>query len=130
VPAYFESAPTERFLGALNRLGTLPAGDRTQIATTVFARIEQFFGSNNAEDLRGIARAAQDERWRAIYNGNGKPTDVGFASVVLVEQWALAKRETVASASSVAAVLAERRRSAIEAFIDANMDRSAARESS
>jgi hypothetical protein len=122
VPAYFLSAPTERFLGVLKRLGALPAGERMQIAAAVRARIGQLFDSSDADELRRVAQAAQDERWRSIYDGSSGPTDVGFASVLLVEQWALAKREVLDSASPIAATLAQRRRAAVEAFVQAHPD--------
>jgi len=119
--AYFASAPTVRFLRAVDRLRLLPAAHRQQIASAVFARIKPFIGSHDLDEIRGAARAVQDERWRLIAAGGCKPTDAGFADIIIAEQWLLAQVEVVRAAAPIAEVLAEKRRDTIEEFIRDNL---------
>ena len=119
--AYFASAPTVRFLRAVDRLRLLPAAHRQQIASAVFARIKPFIGSHDLDEIRGAARAVQDERWRLIAAGGCKPTDAGFADIIIAEQWLLAQVELVRAVAPIAEVLAEKRRDTIEEFIRDNL---------
>jgi len=119
--AYFVSAPTLRFLRAVEQLRLLPAPQRRRIAAGVYAEIRPHIGSPNVEELCAAARAAQDERWRLIYCGRNDMTDARFAGVVVAEQWLVAQAELVRAARPVAEVLAEKRRDAIEGFIRDNL---------
>ncbi len=114
------SAPTVRFLRAIQQLRLLPATHRRKVAATVYAEIRPLFGSRDVE-LRRAARRAQDERWQLIYRDIREMTDARFASVVLTEQWVLASLELVLAASPVAEVLAEKRCGAVETFIGDNL---------
>jgi hypothetical protein len=118
--AYFVSAPTMRFLRALEQLRLLAAPQRRRIAAAVHAEIAPFVANPDADALSRAARAAQDERWRLISNGAGDMADVRFASIVVAEQWVLARLEIGRSAAVIEA-LAEKRRNAIEDFIRANL---------
>jgi heme oxygenase len=119
--AFFASAPTERFLRAMERLRQLPALQRRKIAAAVHAEIAPLVANPDVDALRRAARAAQDERWRLISAGTRDMTDARFASVVVAEQWLLARLEIVGSAAAVSEALAQNRRNAIEDFIRANL---------
>jgi hypothetical protein len=119
--AVFASAPTVRFLRAVEQLRLLPAPQRRRIAAAVQAEIAPLVAGPNADVLRLAARAAQDERWRLISAGTRDMTDDRFAGVVVTEQWLLAQAEIVGSAAAAVAALAEQRRNAIEAFLRENL---------
>jgi hypothetical protein len=119
--AYFASAPTVRFLRAVDQLRLLPAANRQQIASAVLARIKPFIGSHDLDEVRGAARVVQDERWRLIAAGGCKPTDTGFADIIIAEQWLLAQVELMRAVAPIAEVLAEKRRDTIEEFIRDNL---------
>jgi hypothetical protein len=119
--AYFASAPTVRFLRAVDQLRLLPAAHRQQLASAVFARIKPFIGSHDLDEIRGAARVVQDERWRLIAAGGCKPSDAGFADIIIAEQWLLAQVELIRAAAPIAEVLAEKRRDTIEEFIRDNL---------
>ena len=115
--AFFVSAPTVRFLRALEQLRLLDAPQRRKIAAVVYGEIKPLVGSPDIDALRRAARVAQDARWRFISTGMRDMSDVRFASTVLAEQWLLAQVELVRAASPVAEVLAAKRSDAIEGFI-------------
>jgi hypothetical protein len=119
--AFFVSAPTVRFLRALDRLRFLPAADRQKIASRVRAEIVPLVGCPDLDALGRASRRAQDERWRLISAGTRDATDVRLAGVVLTEQWLLAHAELMRAAAPIAEVLAEKRRDAIEAFVRDNL---------
>jgi hypothetical protein len=119
--AFFVSAPTIRFLQAMEQVRLLPAPQRRQIAADVYSEIKPLVGTRNADRLGGRARAAQDERWRLISSGVREITDVRFARTAIAEQWVLAQLELLRPASPVAEVLAERRHRAIEDFVSDNL---------
>jgi hypothetical protein len=119
--AYFASAPTVRFLQAMERLRLLSATQRLTIAAAVFGEIGPLFGSRDIEELGHAARCAQDERWRLIYRGVGAATDHRFQSTEIAEQWMLASLAVLRAASPVEEMLAEKRRSAVETFIKENL---------
>jgi hypothetical protein len=119
--ASFVSAPTVRFLRAVDKLRLLPAGERQQIAASVFADITPHVGSADLDELCAAARRVQDERWRMISTGPCKMSDVRFASVVIAEQWLRAQVELVRQAAPIAEILAEKRRDTIEEFIRDNL---------
>src|SRR5262245_59508121 len=119
--ALFASAPTVRFLRAVDQLCLLAADERQKIATAVFAQIKPHIGSCDVDALRAAARLMQDERWRMISTGPCRMNDVRFASVVIGEQWLLAQTEIVHAAAPIAEVLAEKRRDAIEDFVRDNL---------
>jgi hypothetical protein len=119
--AYFASAPTVRFLRAVDHLRLLPDDERQRIATAVFAKIKSHVGSFDLDALRAAARLMQDERWRMISTGPCRMSEARFASVVIVEQWLLAHAEIIRAAAPIAEVLAERRRDAIENFVRDNL---------
>jgi hypothetical protein len=119
--AYFASAPTVRFLQAMERLRLLSATQRLQIAATVFGEIRPLFGSRDIEELGRAARCAQDQRWRLIYRGLGEATDHRFHSTAIAEQWMLASLALLRAASPLEEMLAEKRRSVVEAFIKENL---------
>jgi hypothetical protein len=110
-----------RFLRALEKARLRPAADRQQIAASVQAEIAPYIGSSDLDDLRGAARAVQDERWRLISAGHCKMDDVHFASVVIAEQWLRAQIELVRQAAPIAEIQAEKRRDIIEVFIRDNL---------
>jgi hypothetical protein len=110
-----------RFLRAVDQLRLLPAAHRQRIASAVFARIKPFIASCDLDEVRGAARGVQDERWRLVSAGSCKPTDAGFADVVVAEQWLLAQAELIRAAAPIAEILAEKRRDAIEEFIRDNL---------
>ena len=105
----------------MERLRQLPALQRRNIAAAVHVEIAPLVGNRDVDALRRAARATQDERWRLIASGNRDMTDARFASVVVAEQWLLARLEIAASAGAVSEALAEKRRNAIEDFIRANL---------
>jgi hypothetical protein len=115
--AYFVSAPTVRFLQAIEKLALLPSVQRRTIAADVYTAIKPLAGSCDVDALRRAADGAQAERWRLISSGVGEPTEPRFATVTLTEQWLLAQLELLKPASPVAEVLADKRCSAIELFI-------------
>ena len=119
--AYFASAPTVRFLQTMERLRLLPATQTLKIAAAVFGEIGPLFGSRDIEVLGRAARCAQDERWRLIYRGVGEATDHRFHITAIAEQWMLASIALLRAASPVEEMLAEKRRSAVEAFIKENL---------
>jgi hypothetical protein len=120
--ASFASAPTVRFLRAVDKLRLLPAGERQQIAASVYADIKPHVGSADLDEIRAAARAVQDERWRLISSGApSKMSDVRFASVVIAEQWLRAQAELVRQAAPIAEILADKRRATIEEFIRDNL---------
>jgi hypothetical protein len=119
--AFFASAPTMRFLRAMEQLRLLPALQRGKIAAAVHAEIAPLLANPDVDALRRGARAAQDERWRLISAGTRDMSDARFASVVVAEQWLLARLEVVGSAAAAIAALAEKRRNAIEDFIRDNL---------
>jgi hypothetical protein len=110
-----------RFLRAMERLRVLPALQRRKIAAAVHAEIAPHAANPDVDALRRAARTAQDERWRLISAGTRDMTDDRFASVVVTEQWLLARLEIVGSAAAVTETLAEKRRNAIEEFIFGNL---------
>jgi hypothetical protein len=114
--AYFASAPTVRFLLAVERLRLLPATQRRKIAAAVFAEISPLVGNRDIDELQGAARRAQDERWRLIYRNEPRSP-----SLVMAEQWMLAKLALVGSSSAVEEILAQKRCSAVETFISDNL---------
>jgi hypothetical protein len=118
--AYFASAPTVRFLRAMERLRLLPATQRLKIAAAVFGEIGPLFGSRDIQELGRAARCAQDERWRLIYRGVGEATHL-LHSIAIAEQWMLASLALLRAASPVEEMLAEKRRSAVETFIRENL---------
>ena len=115
--AFFVSAPTVRFLRALEQLRLLEATKRRKIAASVYAKIKPLIGSPDIDALRSAAQVAQDERWRFIYAGITEMSDVRFASTVLAEQWLIAQVELIHPAGPVAEVLAAKRSDAVEGFI-------------
>ena len=119
--AYFASAPTVRFLRAMERRRLLSTTQRRKIAEAVFEEIGPLFGCRDAEELGCAARSAQDERWRLIYRGVGEATDHRFHSTALAEQWMLASLALLRGASPLEEILAEKRRSTVEAFIRNNL---------
>jgi hypothetical protein len=121
--AYFASAPTVRFLRAMERLRLLPGTQRRKIAAAVFGEIGPLFGSRDIEELGRAARSAQDERWRLIYHGVGEATDHRFQSTAIAEQWMLASLELLRPRASPGweEILAEKRRSVVETFIRDNL---------
>jgi hypothetical protein len=119
--ASFASAPTLRFLRAVEHLRRLPTDERQRIAMAVFTKIKPHIGSADLEALRAAARLVQGDRWRMIAAGSCKMTDVRFATVVIVEQWLLAHAELVRADAPIAEVLAEKRRNAIEDFVRDNL---------
>jgi len=114
--AFFVSAPTVRFLRALDQLGLLPATQRRKIAAAVYAAIKPLVGSRDLDELRCAALDAQAERWRLISGGINELSDVA-----ITEQWLLGQVDLVRAASPVAEVLAEKRCAAIENFIRDNI---------
>jgi len=119
--AYFVSAPTVRFLLAIERLGLLPAAQRRKIAADVYGEIKPFFASQDVDALRRAAQGAQDERWQLISRDVRAMTDTRFATVVITEKWMLARLELVLGAAPVAEVLAEKRCDVVEKFIGKNL---------
>ena len=120
---YFASAPTVRFLRAMERLHLLSATQRRKIAAAVYGEIGSLFGSCDSEELGRAARCAQDERWRLIYHGVGEATDHRFHSTAIAEQWMLASLELLRPRASPGweEILAEKRRSVVETFIRDNL---------
>src|SRR5262249_44483203 len=118
--AYFASAPTVRFVRAIERLGRLSANQRLRIAADVFAEIEPLVGSRNIEELAGAARSAQDARWRLIYCGTREPSD-HLDSTAIADTWTLRSVELPRAASPVEELLARKRRSAVEEFVWDNL---------
>jgi hypothetical protein len=114
--AYFASAPTVRFLLAVQQLRLLPAMQRRKIAAAVFAEISALFGSREIDELRRAARRAQDERWRLIYRNETRSP-----SLVMAEQWMLARIALAGGVSPVEEILAQKRCSAVETFISDNL---------
>src|SRR5262249_22826912 len=114
--AYFASAPTVRFLRAMERLRLLSATQRLKIAAAVFGEIGPLFGSRDIEELGRAARCAQDELWRLIYRGVGEATDLA-QSIAIAEQWMLASLALLRTASPMEEMLAEKRCGAVETFI-------------
>jgi hypothetical protein len=104
----------------MEQLRVLPALQRRSIAAAVHAEIAPLAANLDVDALRRAARTAQDERWRLISAGTRDMTDDRFASVVVAEQWLLARLEIVGSAA-VTETLAEKRRNAIEDFIRGNL---------
>jgi hypothetical protein len=119
--AFFASAPTIRFLQAMEQVRLLPAQQRRQIAADVYSEIKPLVGTRNADQLGGCAQAAQDERWRLTASGVREITDVRFARAAIAEQWMLAQLQLLRPASPVVEVLAERRCRAIEDFVSDNL---------
>jgi len=119
--AFFVSAPTVRFLQTMKELRLLPSTQQRKIAADVYGEIKPLIGTRDIDELRRAAQAAQDERWRLVSRGTRAMTDVGFATVVVTEQWLLAQREVIHASSPVAEVLAEKRCGAIEDFIRDNI---------
>jgi hypothetical protein len=115
--AFFVSAPSVRLLRAIAELDLLPEAQRRKIAATVLAEIKPLFRSRDRDELGRVARLAQDERWRLIASDIRQMADPRFASVVMTEQWVLARLELVRGSSPVAELLAEKRCAGIEAFI-------------
>src|SRR5262245_47156793 len=118
---YFVSAPTVRFLQAMELRFLLSATQRRKIAAAVFGEIGPLFGCRDVEVLGRAARSAQDERWRLIYRGVGEATDDRFHGTVLAEQWMLASLALLRAASPIEEILAEKRRSTVETFIRDNL---------
>jgi hypothetical protein len=114
--AYFASAPTVRFLLAVRQLRRLPAMQRRKIAAAVFAEISPLFGNREVDELRRAARRAQDQRWRLIYQNEPRSQ-----SLVMAEQWMLARLALVGGVSPVEEILAHKRCSAVETFISDNL---------
>jgi hypothetical protein len=114
--AYFASAPTVRFLLAVEQLRLLPATQRRKIAAAVFAEISPLFGSRDIDELRRAARRAQDERWRLIYRNESR-----CPSHMMAEQWTLARLALVGGVSPVEEILAQKRCNAVETFISDNL---------
>jgi len=115
--ALFVSAPTVRFLRAVEKVRLLPAAHRQTIAVAVYANIKPLIGCCDLDELCAAARVAQDERWRLVSSGTCDKADIGFATVVITEQWLRAQIELVRAAAPIAEVLAEKRRDTIEEFI-------------
>jgi hypothetical protein len=115
--AFFVSAPTVRFLRTVERLAALPHTQRRKIAAGVLAEIKPLLASRDLDELSNAARRFQDERWRLISSDVREITDIRFASVVVTEQWILARLELVRAVSPVEEVLAEKRYTAVERFI-------------
>jgi hypothetical protein len=106
-----------RFLRTVERLASLPQTQRRKIAASVLAEIKPLFASRDFDELNTAVRRFQDERWRLISSDVREITDIRFASVVLTEQWLLARLELVRAVSPVGEVLAEKRCAAIERLI-------------
>jgi hypothetical protein len=119
--AFFVSAPTVRFLRAIEQLALLPSAQKRTIAADVYTTIKPLVGSADVAALRRAVDDVQAERWRLISTGIGEPTDARFARVALAEQWLLAQLELLRATSPVAEVLAGRRCGAIESFIRGNL---------
>jgi hypothetical protein len=119
--AFFVSAPTVRFLRALQELSPLPSAQRRRIAADVYTRIKPLVGGVDVDELRRAAAEAQAERWRLISRGVCHMADVGFASVVLTEQWLLAQAELAEAGAPVREALAGKRSEAIEDFVRDNL---------
>jgi hypothetical protein len=118
---YFASAPTVRFLQAMEGLCLLSATQRRKIAAAVFGEIGPLVGSRDIEELGRAARCAQDQRWRLIYRGVGEATDHRFHSTAIAEQWMLASLVLLRDASPLEEILAEKRCSVVETFIRDNL---------
>lgn|SRR6266540_3555112 len=119
--AFFMSAPTVRFLQAMEQVRLLPAAQRREIAVEVYSEIKPLVGSRNTDQLGRRAQVAQDERWRLISSGVREFTDVRFACTAIAEQWVLARLDLLRPASPVAEALAERRCRIIEDFVRDNL---------
>jgi hypothetical protein len=120
-PALFVSAPTVRFLRAVEKVRLLPAAQRQTIAGAVYADIKPLIGCCDLDELCAAARVAQDERWRLVSSGTCDKADIRFATVVITEQWLRAQIELVRAAAPLAEVLAEKRRDVIEEFVRDNL---------
>ena len=118
--AFFVSAPTVRFLNAMEQVRLLPALQRRNIAADVYSAIAPLTGSTEFDHLRRCARALQDERWRLISSGVVDIANVRFARATIVEQWLRGQLELLGSVSPVTEILAERRCRAVEQFIREN----------
>src|SRR5215217_925269 len=99
--AYFVSAPTVRFLQAMDQMALLPAAQRRKIAADVYSDVKWLVGSRNIDELRRCAQGAQDERWRLISSGVCEMSNPRFARAAIAEQWILARRELLHPASPV-----------------------------
>jgi hypothetical protein len=115
--AYFVSAPTVRFLRTVERLDTLPFGQRRKIAARVFEQIKPLLACRDASRLGQVVAGYQDERWRFIFRGIHDVDKEGFTVVVLTEQWIGARLEVVRGVPPVNEILAEKRCTAVECFI-------------
>jgi hypothetical protein len=119
--AYFVSAPTARFLRKVERLSSLPIMQRRKVAAGVLEQIKSYLASTDLDLLSAAARDYQDERWRLISSDIRDITDVRFATVLMIEQWILARLKLLRNVSPVDEVLAEKRRATIERFIMDNI---------
>jgi hypothetical protein len=119
--ASFESAPTMRFLRALDKVRALPVAARQKVAASVYAEIRPHIGSEDLDEIRAAMRLVQDERWRMISAGPCKMDDVRFASVLIAEQWLRAHIELVREGAPIAEILAQKRRDSIEEFMRDNL---------
>jgi len=119
--ALFVSAPTVRFLNAMEQVCLLPVPQRRNIAADVYSAIAPLTGSVDRDHLRRCAQACQAERWRLIAAGVSDMADIHFARILITEQWLLARLELLSPASPVMEILAERRCRAVEAFVRDNI---------
>lgn len=115
--SYFVSAPTVRFLRAVDRLAALSSAQRRKIAARVLENVKPLLACRDAARLGEAGARYQDERWRLISLGMHDADEDDLTVVVVTEQWIGARLELVRGVPPVVEVLAEKRCAAVERFI-------------
>lgn len=110
------SAPTVRFLRAIEQLRPLPEVDRRKLAASIYSEIKPHIGTDDYDGFRRAAGEAQDGRWRMASTG-AETSDPQLTKIKIAEQWLLSQAELLRPPSPVAEVLATKRIEVIERFI-------------